>query len=87
MAVADEVNIRILVHRQNIHRYKFLLETQLTEVEHAFIRRRLAEEEAELRRLNGYRQETAADAAKGQAADATGIEGGVRPTILPTTGR
>ena len=84
--MADEVNIRILVHRQNIHRYKFLLETQLTKFEHAFIRRRLAEEEAELRRLNGYRQETAANVAKGPAAGAAGIERGDSLTIPPTTG-
>jgi len=50
--VPDEVTVRILVHRQNIHRYKFLLETKLTEVERRFITRRIAEEEAEVRRLS-----------------------------------
>ena len=58
----DEATIRIIVHRQNIHRYKFLLETRLTELERAFITRRIAEEEGEVRRLTAYRSELAADA-------------------------
>jgi len=58
--VPDEATIRILVHRQNIHRYRFLLQTQLTEVERAFITRRVAEEEAEVRRLSAGRRELAA---------------------------
>ncbi len=53
----DEATIRILVHRQNIHRYKFLLETRLTDVERAFITRRIAEEEAEVCRLSADRRE------------------------------
>jgi hypothetical protein len=56
--VTDEATIRILVHRQNIHRYKFLLETQLTDVERAFIIRRVAEEEAEVCRLSAQRRES-----------------------------
>lgn len=52
----DEVTVRILVHRQNIHRYKFLLETKLTDVERTFITRRIAEEEAEVRRLSDARR-------------------------------
>lgn len=47
--------IRISAHRQNIDRYRALLRTQLTPLERDFIRRRIAEEEAELRRLNGER--------------------------------
>ena len=58
--MTDEATVRILVHRQNIHRYKFLLQTQLTEIERAFITRRLAEEEAEVRRLSAVRRELAA---------------------------
>jgi len=57
--VPDEATIRILVHRQNIHRYEFLLATQLTEIEHAFITRRIAEEEAEVRRLTAGRPQLA----------------------------
>jgi hypothetical protein len=55
--VTDEATVRILVHRQNIHRYKFLLETRLTDVERAFIHRRVAEEEAEVRRLSAQRRD------------------------------
>ena len=59
----DEVSIRILVHRQNIRRYKFLLATPLTEIEQACVTRRLAEENAELRRLIAHRREARVDAA------------------------
>ena len=47
--------IRISAHRQNIDRYRALLRTQLTALERDFIHRRIAEEEAELRRLSGER--------------------------------
>jgi hypothetical protein len=47
--------IRISAHRQNIDRYRALLRTQLSALERDFIRRRIAEEEAELRRLSGER--------------------------------
>ena len=53
--------VRILVHRQNIHRYKFLLQTKLTDIERAFISRRIGEEEAEVRRLGAHRRELAAE--------------------------
>jgi hypothetical protein len=51
--------VRILVHRQNIHRYKFLLQTKLTDVERVFISRRIGEEEAEVRRLSAEQRELA----------------------------
>ena len=51
----DVTTIRISAHRQNIDRYRTLLRTQLTALERDFIRRRIAEEEAELRRLSGER--------------------------------
>jgi hypothetical protein len=38
-------------HRQNIHRYRELLETPLAITERKFVERRLAEEEASLRYL------------------------------------
>jgi hypothetical protein len=53
--VADEATMRIGVHRQNIRRYKFLLETPLTDLERAFINRRIAEEETEVRHLTARR--------------------------------
>ena len=49
--MSDEAAIRILAHRQNIRRYRGLLATPLTELERAFIGRRIAEEESEIRRL------------------------------------
>ena len=52
MTVLDVTTIQIVAHRQNIDRYKALLRTELTPLERDFIRRRIAEEEAELRRLN-----------------------------------
>jgi|SRR5580704_8290525 hypothetical protein len=64
IAVPDEATIRILVHRQNIHRYKFLLHTPLTDFERAFINRRIAEEEAEVRHLTAHRLKPAGRAGK-----------------------
>ena len=49
----DEIiTIQLQAHRQNLARYRSLLRTELTEIERAFIDRRIAEEEAEMRRLN-----------------------------------
>lgn len=48
----DVTTIQIVAHRQNIDRYKALLRTELTRLERDFIRRRIAEEEAEVRRLS-----------------------------------
>lgn len=53
--MADEATMRIGVHRQNIRRYKFMLETPLTDLERAFINRRIAEEESEVRHLTARR--------------------------------
>ncbi len=49
----DEIiAIQIQAHRQNIGRYRALLQTELTDVERAFTVRRIAEEEREVRRLS-----------------------------------
>ena len=53
--MSNESTVRILAHRQNINRYKALLKTELTVLERDFIDRRIAEESAEIRRLNGDR--------------------------------
>ena len=53
--MSNESTVRILAHRQNINRYKALLKTELTLLERDFIDRRIAEESAEIRRLNGDR--------------------------------
>jgi hypothetical protein len=51
--VPDEIiDIQLQAHRQNIARYRSLLQTELTEIERTFIDRRIAEEEGEMRRLN-----------------------------------
>ena len=47
----DENLARLRAHRQNIERYRRLLETNLTVLERDFVERRIAEEEAALDRL------------------------------------
>jgi hypothetical protein len=40
--------MRLWTHRNNIHRYRQLLQTKLTELERDFIERRLTEEQSAL---------------------------------------
>jgi hypothetical protein len=47
----DEDFARIRAHRNNIHRYRRLLRTRLSELERQFIERRLAEEQTALHAL------------------------------------
>jgi len=47
----DQSLARLRVHRQNIERYRRLLETDLTVLERDFIERRIAEEQSALNRL------------------------------------
>ena len=47
----DEDLAPIRAHRNNIHRYRRLLRTKLSELERQFIERRLAEEKASLESL------------------------------------
>jgi hypothetical protein len=47
----DEDFARIRAHRNNIHRYRRLLKTQLSELERQFIERRLSEESSALEAL------------------------------------
>jgi len=44
----DEDLARVRAHRNNIHRYRRLLRTKLSELERQFIERRLAEEQTAL---------------------------------------
>ena len=44
----DENLARIRAHRNNIHRYRRLLKTKLSQLERHFIERRLAEEQSAL---------------------------------------
>lgn len=62
----DEITIRLQAHRQNVARYRSLLKTELTELECAFIDRRIAEEESEIRRLKAL-------ARRQRIAEATGL--------------
>jgi hypothetical protein len=48
----DEKLARLRTHRNNISRYRRLLQTRLTALERDFIERRLSEEEAALNRLS-----------------------------------
>jgi hypothetical protein len=48
LTMFDENLARIRAHRNNIHRYRRLLRTRLTDVERAFIDRRMSEEQAGL---------------------------------------
>ncbi|MDD1519992.1 hypothetical protein DCG74_13985 [Bradyrhizobium sp. WBAH42] len=47
----DENLARIRVHRNNIRRYRSLLETHLSELERQFIERRISEERSALEAL------------------------------------
>jgi hypothetical protein len=47
----DENLARLRAHRQNIERYRRLLETSLTVLERDFVERRIAEEESALNGL------------------------------------
>jgi hypothetical protein len=47
----DEQLVRMRTHRNNIQRYRYLLQTRLTELEREFIEMRLAEEQSKLESL------------------------------------
>ena len=47
----DEQIAQMRTHRNNIHRYRRLLRTRLTELERQFIERRMAEEQSKLESL------------------------------------
>jgi hypothetical protein len=44
----DEKLARLRIRRDNLHRYRRLLRTQLTELERTYLERRLAEEQSEI---------------------------------------
>ena len=47
----DQKIAELRTHRNNIHRYRRLLQTKLTEIERQFIERRMAEERSKLESL------------------------------------
>jgi hypothetical protein len=52
MMMTDENLARLRAHRNNIHRYRRLLATQLTDLERAYIERRLNDEQAAMAALS-----------------------------------
>jgi len=48
----DEKLARLRTHRNNIHRYRRLLGTRLSELERQYLERRLAEEQIEIEKLS-----------------------------------
>jgi hypothetical protein len=48
----DENFVRLRAHRNNIHRYRRLLRTQLTDLERGYIERRMSEEQASMEALS-----------------------------------
>ena len=79
----DENTVRIVVHRQNITRYRSLLKTPLTAIERDFIGRRIEEEEAEIHRLTAESNWQTALGARSHAWHASGAG---RFIPEPTTG-
>ena len=56
----DYLNAKILSHRANLQRYARLLATQLTELEREYLHKRIAEEHAEVTRMELLREAKAA---------------------------
>src|SRR3954468_13561579 len=56
----DYLNAKILSHRANLQRYGRLLATQLTELEREYLHKRIAEEQAEVARVELLREAAAA---------------------------
>jgi len=50
--MTDEKLARLRTHRNNIHRYRRLLRTQLSELERQYLERRLSEEQIAVERLS-----------------------------------
>jgi hypothetical protein len=51
MMMLDEQLARVRTHRNNIQRYRHLLQTSLTDFERQFVDKRLSEEKSKLERL------------------------------------
>jgi hypothetical protein len=52
LVLVDDKLARLRTHRNNIHRYRRLLKTKLSDVERRFIERRLSEERAAMDNLS-----------------------------------
>ena len=73
----DFPTAKILSHRRNIQRYARLLATELTELERQYLHKRIAEEQAELERL----QESQSEQAGAVAAEAMGKRMGEQSNV------
>jgi hypothetical protein len=60
--MTDMALARLRTHRNNIERYRHLLETKLTELERKYIERRLSEEQSTLEALEGAPASTPSNA-------------------------
>jgi hypothetical protein len=60
------IDVRLRTHRNNVHRYRQILETVLTDAERQFIERRLLEEQSAIESLATL-QGTSAGAESGTA--------------------
>lgn len=69
----DENLARLRVHRNNVHRYRRLLATQLSDLERAYIERRMSEERACMEALSKETFPFTLPAARHEAAN-TGRE-------------
>ena len=76
----DFPTAKILSHRRNIQRYARLLATELTELERQYLHKRIAEEQAELERLQESQSEQAGAVV---AAEAMGTRMASNPTLDP----
>ena len=72
----DEEFARIRAHRNNIHPYRRLLGTRLSDIERQFIERRLAEEETALKAMAAQTFPVAFTPPKGQPASSSFGGGG-----------
>jgi hypothetical protein len=54
ITMIDEKFALLRTHRNNIHRYRRVLDTELTELERRFIEKRLSEERSAMEKLSAY---------------------------------
>jgi len=76
----DLSSIRIKAHRTNIDRYRKLLADRLTRVEREYVMRRIAEERAEIQRLEDAEDDSSSSISSHQNPLA---EREIRAAVLP----
>jgi hypothetical protein len=83
VTMIDFGTAKILSHRRNIQRCVRLLATEPTEVERQYLQKRIAEERAELERLEGTQRDGQFDYARQQVSTSHPLTG----TSHPLTGK